>query len=100
LGLVRTEPQFTDRTRRTSPCARVDRNTLDMGTPFDCFHPASATADTTISIVGQANRQILLKAMQEAGFRNYSAEWWHLTLINEPHPTEIFDFPVIAVPRK
>jgi zinc D-Ala-D-Ala dipeptidase len=100
LGLRRINPLPADTTRRTSPCARVDPNTLDMGTPFDCFSPASATADTSISLVGQANRQILLKAMLDAGFRNYSAEWWHYTLVGEPHPTEIFDFPVIAVPRK
>jgi zinc D-Ala-D-Ala dipeptidase len=99
LGLARINPLPIDRTRRTSPCARTDRNALDMGTPFDCFSPASATADTTISQTGQANRQILLKAMLDAGFRNYSAEWWHFTLINEPYPTEIFDFPVTAAPK-
>jgi zinc D-Ala-D-Ala dipeptidase len=100
VGLVRLEPRDNERTRRSSSCARVDRNTLDMGTPFDCFSPTSATADTTVSIVGQANRQILLKVMQDAGFRNYSAEWWHYTLINEPHPTQIFDFPVTAAPKR
>lgn len=98
VGLARIEPRTYERTRRTSPCARIDRNTLDMGTPFDCFHPASATADTSVSLVGQANRQVLLTAMTQAGFRNYSAEWWHFTLIGEPHPTQIFDFSVTKRP--
>jgi zinc D-Ala-D-Ala dipeptidase len=99
LGLARVAPRDYKQTRRTSPCARMDRNTVDMGTPFDCFHPASATADTSISLVGQANRQVLLAAMTAAGFRNYAAEWWHFTLINEPFPDQYFDFPVTAPVR-
>ena len=29
-----------------------------------------------------------------AGFRNYSHEWWHFTLENEPLQDQRFDFPV------
>lgn len=100
VGLARINARLQQTTTRTSPCARRDQNTLDLGTPFDCFDPASATADTSISSAGQANRQILLNAMVLAGFRNYSAEWWHYTLIGEPHPTEVFDFPVVAAPKR
>ncbi len=64
---------------------------LDMGTPFDYFDPTSATADTTISGIAQANRTLLKALMEEAGFRNYSAEWWHYTLIDEPWPDVYFD---------
>ena len=32
--------------------------------------------------------------MQAAGFRNYSHEWWHFTLTNEPYKDKRFDFPV------
>ena len=32
--------------------------------------------------------------MQAAGFRNYSHEWWHFTLENEPYKEQRFDFPV------
>ncbi len=67
---------------------------LDMGTPFDYFDPSSATADTSVSAEAQANRRMLLALMQEAGFRNYSAEWWHYTLIDEPYPDTYFDLPV------
>jgi D-alanyl-D-alanine dipeptidase len=32
--------------------------------------------------------------MERHGFRNYSKEWWHFTLRNEPYPDRYFDFPV------
>ena len=51
---------------------------LDMGTAWDSFDPASRTDRAT----GEArrNRQRLLRVMGAAGFRNYSAEWWHFSL--------------------
>ncbi len=100
LAIARVNPSQSDRDARTSPCARADMNTLDFGTPFDCFDPASATAAADISSVARANRDILLKAMTEAGFRNYSAEWWHYTLVSETNKTEYYDFPVTPVPRR
>jgi zinc D-Ala-D-Ala dipeptidase len=100
LGLARISGQNGASTPRISPCARIDHNTLDMGTPFDCFDPASATADTSVSLFGQANRQVLQTAMTSAGFRNYAAEWWHFTLINEPFPDQFFDFIVSGHDRK
>jgi zinc D-Ala-D-Ala dipeptidase len=96
LGIGRLSPTSSDRAPRTSPCARSDANTLDFGTPFDCFDPTSATSSLAISPTARANRDRLLAAMSAAGFRNYSAEWWHFTLINETNKTEIFDFPVTA----
>jgi zinc D-Ala-D-Ala dipeptidase len=94
LGIARLRPLAQNSANRQSPCKRVDRNTVDLGTPFDCFDPASATASLAVSVAAQANRETLLKAMTDAGFRNYSAEWWHYTLINEPFSREIFDFVV------
>ena len=41
-----------------------------------------------------ANRRMLREAMMQAGFRNYSKEWWHYTLRGEPFPDTYFDFPV------
>jgi D-alanyl-D-alanine dipeptidase len=32
--------------------------------------------------------------MENAGFKPYPEEWWHYTLISEPHPNTYFDFPV------
>lgn len=67
---------------------------IDTGSPWDLFDPISATADTTISTAAQANRTLLVDMMKDAGFRNYSAEWWHFTLIDEPFPDTYFDRPL------
>lgn len=67
---------------------------LDTGSPWDLFDPVSATADTSISKAAQRNRALLVDVMADAGFRNYSAEWWHFTLIDEPFPDTYFDQPL------
>jgi D-alanyl-D-alanine dipeptidase len=41
-----------------------------------------------------ANRMLLRSVMEASGFRPYAAEWWHYTLVDEPHPDTYFDFPV------
>lgn len=94
VGLARLLPTPADRAPRQSPCARFDALTLDFGTPFDCFDPASATAFAAISPIARANRDRLVTAMAAAGFRNYAAEWWHFTLIDETNKSEFYDFPV------
>ncbi len=50
---------------------------LDMGSPFDAFSDKSHTKNAT----GKAleNRLILKAAMEKAGFRPYSKEWWHFS---------------------
>jgi len=75
-------------------CSRRDRETVDFGTPFDCFDPASKTASKAVSDSAQVYRQTLVDLMRRGGFRNYSGEWWHFTLENEPYPDTYFDFPV------
>jgi zinc D-Ala-D-Ala dipeptidase len=99
VGLARLRSAPEDNAPRQSPCARADMTTLDFGTPFDCFDPASTTAFPGISSRARLNRETLLTAMTTAGFRNYSAEWWHFTLIQETNKTETFDFPVTAPSR-
>jgi zinc D-Ala-D-Ala dipeptidase len=94
VGLARLRPTASDRTPRTSPCARSDPNTIDLGTPFDCFDPLSATFNPAIVGEPLVNRYRLAEAMTRAGFRNYPAEWWHFTLVAETNKTEFFDFPV------
>jgi zinc D-Ala-D-Ala dipeptidase len=98
IGIARIAPNSADRARRRSPCARMDPNTLDFGTPFDCFDPVSNTASGQISLEARANRDLLVNTMTAAGFRNYPAEWWHFTLVDEPFPNQIFDFPVSKAP--
>jgi zinc D-Ala-D-Ala dipeptidase len=100
LALARLVPSPQDHALRTSPCARSDTQTLDFGTPFDCFDPASATASTAISPDARANRDRLVGAMQRAGFRNYTAEWWHFTLVAETNKTEFYDFPVTSARKR
>lgn len=67
---------------------------VDMGSPYDFFGPASHHGASTITPQQTKNREILLRAMKEAGFRAYSEEWWHYTLRDEPYPDTYFDFPV------
>ncbi len=50
---------------------------LDMGTPFDTFSEAAHTANAQGRILRY--RQILVRAMEEEGFRNYENEWWHFS---------------------
>lgn len=67
---------------------------LDMGTTFDCFSELSHTENPEVSEKAQKNRQVLKTFMEKHGFKNYSKEWWHYTLANEPHKNKYFDFDV------
>ncbi|MEM1093303.1 MAG: M15 family metallopeptidase [Bacteroidota bacterium] len=67
---------------------------LDMGTTYDCFSERSHTANPGITELQRDNRQKLKAAMAKHGFRNYSKEWWHYTLRNEPFRQQYFDFRV------
>lgn len=67
---------------------------VDMGSPYDFFGPVSHHGTGEITPQQTRNRELLLRAMQDAGFRSYSEEWWHYTLRNEPYPETYFDFPV------
>ncbi|WP_421980067.1 M15 family metallopeptidase [Roseibium sp.] len=79
---------------RATVCARTDRSTVDFGTPFDCFDPASRTDSAAVSKTAQAYRRDLVALMRKGGFRNYPGEWWHFTLANEPFPRRSFDFAI------
>lgn len=54
---------------------------LDMGTPWDTFDAAAATANAT-GVVAE-NRQRLVAAMGAEGWKNYSKEWWHFSLAGQ-----------------
>ena len=66
---------------------------LDIGTIFDYFGVESHTFFDDISEKQKSNRFILYEIMSNNGFKNYSKEWWHFTLINEPYQ-KYFDFLV------
>ncbi len=67
---------------------------VDMGGTFDYFGQLSYHGYTGITKEQQANRNILLTAMQANGFMPSYNEWWHYTLYNEPYPNTYFNFPV------
>jgi D-alanyl-D-alanine dipeptidase len=50
---------------------------LDLGTPFDTFSEAAHTANASGRVLRY--RQILVRAMESEGFRNYEKEWWHFS---------------------
>ena len=64
---------------------------LDMGTIFDYFGIESHTFFNDISEKKKSNRLILYEIMSNNGFKNYSKEWWHFTLKNEPYK-DYFNF--------
>jgi D-alanyl-D-alanine dipeptidase len=74
---------------------RFADNSIDMGTSFDCLDELSHTANPALSPQVRANRLLLKNIMEKHGFENYSKEWWHFQLINEPYPDTYFNFPVV-----
>ena len=70
---------------------RYKDNSLDFGTGYDCFHALSHTHNPAIPKTARANRRQLLSVMRQAGFRNYSKEWWHFTFRREPFRGRYFD---------
>ncbi len=50
---------------------------LDMGTSLTDFGKKVNTFNDLITDKQKQNREILYKAMTEAGFVNYPMEWWH-----------------------
>ena len=67
---------------------------LDMGTPWDFFDPTSHTESDEIDLEARNNRFLLREIMTASGFRPYYAEWWHFTLVDEPHPETYFDIVI------
>ena len=65
----------------------LDGEPVEMPTDFDDF---TAMADRDYSDVSEeaaANAQLLEETMTAAGFKPYSAEWWHYS-DTEPYPVE------------
>ena len=67
---------------------------LDMGTSWDFFDRRSHTAFPALSAEQRRNRLLLVSVMDRAGFDNYTKEWWHFTLRNEPNPNTYLNQPV------
>ncbi len=80
--------------------ARYLDNSLDFGTGYDCFHEKSHTRSPLIGEIARKNRSLLVKEMAAVGFENYSKEWWHFSLKNEPFQKTHFDFPIRPIRSK
>jgi D-alanyl-D-alanine dipeptidase len=52
---------------------------LDLGTPFDTFSEAAHTANATGRV--RRYRDLLVRVMEEEGFKNYDQEWWHFSYL-------------------
>jgi zinc D-Ala-D-Ala dipeptidase len=60
---------------------------LPMGTAYDEFSEAAHTDNASGRI--RENRQLLLRAMEAEGWRNYEKEWWHFSLPGDHEPLDI-----------
>lgn len=72
---------------------RGSDGSVDMGTSFDCFDEKSATASPDITPEQRKPRDLLLRAMEAGGFRNYRREWWHFTYGDGAGPS--YDVPIM-----
>ena len=67
-------------------------NELDMGSGWDFFGNKSWIDYDSITDSQKNNRNYLQNIMNQNGFKSFSKEWWHFTLIDEPYPNTYFDF--------
>lgn len=78
----------------TAPASeRGDRESIDMGTGFDCFDQNSHTNSPAIGAAPRRWRAVLVAAMAKRGFRTYHREWWHFTY-GGAAPLAYYDFPI------
>jgi len=75
---------------------RFEDGAIDFGTGYDCLDEMAATSNAGAGEVAHRNRELLKSAMQGAGFRPYSKEWWHFELADEPFRQDGFDFEITA----
>ena len=82
-------------------CYKDSKKEVDMGSHFDYFGPPSHTSfmgaypGGNVNKTHNKNRLMLKRVMEKHGFTNYSNEWWHFTLNNQPYPNTYFNFSVI-----
>ena len=75
---------------------QADGTPLDMGGEFDFFGPVSAHDAPGLTPLQRENRELMRRVMMKHGFTDYSEEWWHYRLADEPYPDTYFDFPIGA----
>ena len=77
----------------TAPAsARAPEASVDMGTGYDCSDLMAHTAAKSVTPAQRRWRNMLVAAMAQQGFVNYSNEWWHFSLPGAGGPA--YDFPI------
>jgi D-alanyl-D-alanine dipeptidase len=81
----------------TAPAeARAPEGSIDMGTGYDCSDAKAHTASGAITPEQRRWRKLLVAAMAQQGFVNYSKEWWHFSLPGAHWAA--YDFPIARHP--
>ena len=65
-----------------------------MGSPWDFFGAISNHDSPLVTQEQTATRNKLRNLMKKHGFKEYTQEWWHYTLDNEPYPDTYFDWNI------
>jgi len=94
LGYIATESSHSRGSAVDLTIVKQDGAELDMGTIFDYFHERSHTKAADLTEEQKSNRELLLDVMKRHGFKNYSQEWWHFSLVKEAFPGKSFDFNI------
>jgi zinc D-Ala-D-Ala dipeptidase len=77
----------------TAPAsARAPEASVDMGTGYDCSDLMAHTAAKSVTPAQRRWRNMLVAAMAQQGFVNYSKEWWHFSLPGAAGSA--YDFPI------
>lgn len=73
----------------------VDKNgkELDMGTEYDFFGKEAHTDYTGHPAQVQANRDLLRKTLEQAGFKGIRTEWWHFSFQGHDFPLSSYVWP-------
>jgi len=80
--------------------ANGDGREVEMPTAFDTFSPAAHHGNQDSSPAARRHREILLRAMEAAGFRRNRMEWWHYDLA-EARKYPVLDEPLAQLrPRR
>ena len=69
------------------------RESVDMGTSFDCFDPKANTESSSATPDQKESRAVFKRIMKEAGFDGYAAEWWHFSF-RGAKDKGAYDFPI------
>lgn len=68
-------------------------NELDMGTPYDHFGREAHYDYTRLPGKVLANRRLLRRTMQAAGFQGIRTEWWHFSFSGKNYPLSDYLWP-------